>query len=245
MKLWVYMIGTPHGGSSALEIANIEINKCLWYLDLDLGMIHINECLWDLNIKIGELEDISPNDIIACEAGDPVWDSLSDTGMEQFNGDYPYSEFKVDGKQMPFLAFHFQEPLCGGASDCVVGTASQTWDGAPKYPDGSSLQGVHSPDLYDNVCGYWNGIVNAASCDDLCSPICTLCVCGWYCCVSGVCGPTTEGCPLCPGSCEYKCLGPCDKCNDCKSTWCPDAKNAASCKLNPPLDRITPPIQFR
>lgn len=149
----VYTIATPHGGSFGLQLGSTQV--CLLRIGGDCK-IHAPIQLSD---AIGEVS--------ACSRKEPAWKDLSDEGMAEFNKKYPYSEFSVEGRKIPFLAFHFQAEICGGTSDCAVGTAAQTWDGAPKQP-GPSISAVHSKDIHDNICTYWKNI-GCGACDAQCS----------------------------------------------------------------------------
>lgn len=77
----------------------------------------------------------------------PATDYLKNEAMTDFNALYNYKNFinPATNLQIPFLAFHFQCPLCSGASDCMVGADGQTWKGAP-YEEGDSRTGSHNDD---------------------------------------------------------------------------------------------------
>lgn len=72
---------------------------------------------------------------------------LSESAMAAFNKKYPYRDFKVDGRRIPFLAFNFVCDSWGGNAipigDCVVSANSQAWRPAPLYC-GGPLNGRHS-----------------------------------------------------------------------------------------------------
>jgi len=85
----------------------------------------------------------------ACDKDSPARQDLSDDSIAQFNTDYPYSDFSIDGVQMAFLAYQFECWGCGGYTDCVVSTSGQTWGGAPT--SGNTLSGKHSNDLMNGV----------------------------------------------------------------------------------------------
>ncbi len=184
----VYTIGSPHGGSFALELATTQV--CILRVN---GDCHIHVPI-ELSKAIGTVP--------ACDPGDAARKDLSDKGMKQFNEKYPYSEFSVNGRHIPFLAFHFQCPVCGGTSDCAVGTGGQTWNGAPQNP-GPSLLAVHSSDIHNNICNFWNDL----GCEKLCEPQCSSCECRTV-----DAGPVHQ--TICP---PFK--DTCDAiCNQCKST---------------------------
>jgi pimeloyl-ACP methyl ester carboxylesterase len=63
-------------------------------------------------------------------AGSDAARDLTPAHMEKYNDKHPYSDFKVDGVQVPLLALRFK---CGeqGNSDGVVGVNNQVLEGAP------------------------------------------------------------------------------------------------------------------
>ncbi len=188
----VYTIASPHGGSFALNLGTTEV--CILQINGECRM-HVNPS----NIM---------RKVAACEPSDAAWKDLSDKGMEQFNKKYPYSNFSVDGKQIPFLAFHFQCPVCGGTSDCAVGTNSQTWKGAPQNP-GDSLLAVHSVDIYNNICKYWQSL----NCVGFCEIQCKSCECH-----TSERGPEITICPPFKNTCDAicnQCKNICSSCPSC------------------------------
>ena len=86
---------------------------------------------------------------ITCDADSDARKDCGDDHMRQFNSDYPYSEFTVDGILQDFVAFTFQCWGCGGSNDCVVGTNGQHWEGAPQWH--TTLSGKHSNALMNGV----------------------------------------------------------------------------------------------
>jgi len=191
----VYTIASPHGGSFALELGTTQ--ACILRVG---GDCHIHVPL-DMRKIIGE--------VAACSPSDPAWKDLSDDGMKQFNEKYPYSEFSVDGRHVPFLAFHFQCPVCGGTSDCAVGTNGQTWKGAPQNP-GPSILAVHSTDIHNNICNFWSSL----DCGRWCSPQCSSCECrtvdvGFV--HQTVCPPLKDKCDAICNQCKNTC----SKCPSC------------------------------
>jgi|GEM_PF-5258274 len=83
----------------------------------------------------------------------PAVADLKNEAMAGFNKRFTYEKFKnpATGKIIPFMAFHFQCPVCGGFNDCAVGTDGQTWKGAPT--EAASRTGSHADNkvVFGNV----------------------------------------------------------------------------------------------
>ncbi len=184
----VYTMASPNGGSLGLSALSFE--QCLLRI------------AGDCKIKVkAQPPDVIKNSV-ACSEQTDAWKSLTNKAMESFNKKYPYSQFSVDGRKVGFLAFHFECPVCSGTSDCVVGTNGQTWKGAPSEL-GSSRKGVHSKDVYNNICNAFK-----SACNDACNVQCSSCDCKSYdvgFVHQTVCPPFRDECLKLCNSCRSKC----------------------------------------
>jgi hypothetical protein len=83
----------------------------------------------------------------------PAHEDMSVANMKQFNLDYPYHLFKVDGRSIPFLAMRFS---CVGQGmgdlegDGVVALKRQSFNDAPHTS--RAFDGVHTDSARDALC---------------------------------------------------------------------------------------------
>ncbi len=83
----------------------------------------------------------------------PATEDLQPLNMARFNRDFPYHKFKVDGRQIPFLAIRFScvgQGLGDAESDGVVSVKNQSWNDAPH--SALVFNGTHSESAHSNLC---------------------------------------------------------------------------------------------
>jgi hypothetical protein len=86
--------------------------------------------------------------------GEPLMKDITPEAMVEFNARYPWEEFEVDGRRIPFLAFTFEARCLPWwargwvrGTDTVVSVASQQWGQPNTPPSDLPWSAVHAPPL--------------------------------------------------------------------------------------------------